>query len=192
MGALSHRKVEGGSLANPKRPAALKIFVEGGADLHFLSVECLNGGPDNLLSGFAWRHSTRTGGSPLVRKCPGDLLCARDAALAHPDNKLSGPPEAADHVWSLEEVIALLGQSSSFDDNDYYPSSYGWDRAPRLVCALPPLLLSRRQYRLVGCFYVWDGLDHYRNGVYRYSLLSVVSNCTTAIFARIDGCARIG
>ena len=24
---------------------------------------------------------------------PGDLLCARDAALAHPDNKLSGPPE---------------------------------------------------------------------------------------------------
>jgi hypothetical protein len=23
----------------------------------------------------------------------GGLLCARDAALAHPDNKLSGPPE---------------------------------------------------------------------------------------------------
>ena len=34
-----------------------------------------------------------SGGCPLICEFAGDLLCARDAALAHPDNKLSGPPE---------------------------------------------------------------------------------------------------
>jgi len=31
--------------------------------------------------------------SSVAVKFWGNLLCARDAALAHPDNKLSGPPE---------------------------------------------------------------------------------------------------
>ena len=42
----------------------------------------VQGGPDNLLSG--WPKAT--GGRLLIREYSGGLLCARDAALAHPDN----------------------------------------------------------------------------------------------------------
>jgi len=44
---------------------------------------------------FCARHwsSERRLLSHSVRRSKGSFLCARDAALAHPDNKLSGPPE---------------------------------------------------------------------------------------------------
>ena len=57
----------------------------------------------------------------MICEHSGGLLCARDAALAHPDNELSGPPSMRQLQWKmLANIFRPLGpQASSNGDSNF-------------------------------------------------------------------------